>query len=89
MPAIHVKILEYVVTVHPIFHANALIILWVQHAEISTTAQGKNVATTEHARYITMDIYAIVMMDSKVGTVNLLIFVLEKIVVIMETAQVR
>lgn len=66
-----------------------LIILWVQHAKILTTAHEKIVATTGHASYITMGIYAIVMVDSKVMTVNLLIFVLEKTVVIMEIAQVE
>lgn len=89
VPAIHIKILEYVQTLHHVFHVNALTILWVQHAKISTTAQEKIVATTEHAIYITMGIYAIVIVDLKVGTVNLLIFVLEKTGVIMETAQVE
>lgn len=36
-----------------------------------------------------MGINAIVMTDSKVGTVNLLIIVLESTAIIMETAQVK
>lgn len=48
--------------------------------------QGNIVATTDHASYLTMGIYAVVMTDSKVGTVKLLIIVLGSTVIIMETA---
>lgn len=51
--------------------------------------QENTVATTDHASYLTLGIYAVVMTGSKVGTVKLLIIVLNSTVVIMETAPVE
>lgn len=65
-----------------------LTILWDQHAKLTITVQANTVATTDHASYLTMGIYAIVMTGSKVGTVKLLIIVFGSTVVIMETAPI-